>query len=98
MLRVRSPTYIRYNLDPSETWLPNLIHHVYTTPVKDLSFRRLALLFIMLAMGTLVDLNQPNDSPQAEVYHHLARASLCEMNLMDEPSLDLLQTLVSLFI
>lgn len=83
----------QYNLDPSEIWLPNLVHHVYTTPVKELSFRRLSLLFIMMAMGTLVDLNQQNDSPKAELYHHLARASLCEMNLMDEPSLDLLQTL-----
>lgn len=83
----------QYNLDPSETWLPNLVHHVYTTPVEELSFRRLSLLFIMMAMGTLVDLNQRNDSPKAELYHRLARASLCEMNLMDEPSLDLLQTL-----
>ncbi|KAL4080941.1 hypothetical protein J3A83DRAFT_4085274 [Scleroderma citrinum] len=83
----------QYNLDPSETWLPNLVHHVYTTPIKDISFRRLSLLFIMMATGTLVDLNQPNDSPRAEIYHRLARASLCEMNLMDEPSFDLLQTL-----
>lgn len=83
----------QYNLDPSETWLPNLVHHVYTSPVKDISFRRLSLLFIMMAIGTLVDLNQPNDSPRAETYHRLARASLCEMNLMDEPSFDLLQTL-----
>lgn len=49
-----------------------------------------------MAIGTLVDLNQPNDSPRAETYHRLARASLCEMNLMDEPSFDLLQTLVRL--
>ncbi|KIJ62737.1 hypothetical protein HYDPIDRAFT_114430 [Hydnomerulius pinastri MD-312] len=83
----------QYNLDPSETWLPNLVHHVYTTPVQDLSFRRLSLLFIMMSIGLLVDLHQQNESPRAEVYHRLARASLCEMNLMDEPSLDLLQTL-----
>lgn len=83
----------QYNLDPSETWLPNLVHHVYTTPMSSLSFRRLSLLFIMMAIGLLVDLNQQNESPKAEVYHRLARASLCETNLMDEPSLDLLQTL-----
>ncbi|KAG1743311.1 fungal-specific transcription factor domain-containing protein [Suillus paluster] len=83
----------QYNLDPSETWLPNLVHHVYTTPVSSLCFRRLSLLFIMMAIGLLVDLNQQNESPRAEVFHRLARASLCEMNLMDEPSLDLLQTL-----
>ncbi|KAG0700446.1 fungal-specific transcription factor domain-containing protein [Suillus ampliporus] len=83
----------QYNLDPSETWLPNLVHHVYTMPVSSLSFRRLSLLYIMMAIGLLVDLNQQNESPRAEVFHRLARASLCEMNLMDEPSLDLLQTL-----
>jgi hypothetical protein len=62
--------------------------------VASLSFRRLSLLFIMMAIGLLADLNQQNESPRAEVFHRLARASLCEMNLMDEPSLDLLQTLV----
>lgn len=84
----------RYNLDPSETWLPNLVHHVYTTPVQDLCFRRLSLLFIMMSIGLLVDLNQQNEPPRADLYHRLARASLCEMNLMDEPNLDLIQTLV----
>ncbi|KAF8843214.1 hypothetical protein BDN67DRAFT_964572 [Paxillus ammoniavirescens] len=83
----------QYNLDPSETWLPNLVHHVYTTPLQDLCFRRLSLLFIMMSIGLLVDLNQQNESPRADVYHRLARASLSEMNLMDEPNLDLLQTL-----
>ncbi|KAF8133962.1 hypothetical protein EV363DRAFT_1161363 [Boletus edulis] len=83
----------QYNLDPSETWLPNLVHHVYTTPVQDLCFRRLSLLFIMMSIGLLVDLNQQNEPPRADTYHRLARASLCEMNLMDEPNLDLIQTL-----
>ncbi|KAH7913978.1 fungal-specific transcription factor domain-containing protein, partial [Hygrophoropsis aurantiaca] len=91
--QARSNALWQYNLDPSETWLPNLVHHVYATPVESLNFRRLSLLFIMMSIGLLVDLNQQKESPRAEVYHRLARASLCEMNLMDEPSLDLLQTL-----
>ena len=48
----------------------------------------------MMSIGLLVDLNQKNEPPRADVYHRLARASLCEMNLMDEPNLDLIQTLV----
>lgn len=48
----------------------------------------------MMSIGLLVDLNQQNESPRADAYHRLARASLCEMNLMDEPNLDLIQTLV----
>ena len=97
LFRARFPFFhppTRYNLDPSETWLPNLVHHVYTTPVQDLCFRRLSLLFIMMSIGLLVDLNQKNESPRADLFHRLARASLCEMNLMDEPNLDLIQTLV----
>jgi hypothetical protein len=48
----------------------------------------------MMSIGLLVDLNQKHESPRADLYHRLARASLCEMNLMDEPNLDLIQTLV----
>jgi hypothetical protein len=47
----------------------------------------------MMSIGLLVDLNQKHESPRADLYHRLARASLCEMNLMDEPNLDLIQTL-----
>jgi hypothetical protein len=49
---------------------------------------------MVLAIGTHVDLDQAPGSPTAEAYYHLARASLCEISLLEEPNFDLLQALV----
>jgi|ERR1700674_487108 hypothetical protein len=84
----------RYNLDPSETFIPNLIHHVYTSSLEDFSSRRLALLFMLMAIGLQVDISEQIDAPLAEVYHNLARATVCELPIMEHPDLDLIQTLV----
>lgn len=50
---------------------------------------------MILAIGSLVDLNQAPASPHAEMYHHLARASITAIPLMEEPNFDLLHALVS---
>ncbi|KAF8895147.1 hypothetical protein BD779DRAFT_1608834 [Infundibulicybe gibba] len=42
----------QYNLDASETFLQNLLHHCYTTSIEDLSPRRLALLLMILSIGS----------------------------------------------
>jgi hypothetical protein len=95
---IRYPTIFttgRYNLDPSDTFLPNLLHHVYSSSLEDLSSRRLALLLVVIAFGVQVDDSQPADLPScAEVYYHLARAALCAMPIMEHPDLDLIQALV----
>lgn len=82
-------------MDASETFLQNLLHHCYTTPIEDLSPRRLALLLMILSIGSLVDLRRPLGSLHGEAYHHLARASVCEIPLMEEPDFDVLHALVS---
>lgn len=85
----------QYNPHPSETFFPNLAHHVYTSPTADLSPRRLALLFMILAVGCLVDLDRrPPDSPDAEQYHQFARAALCEIPVMEETNVE---TITALF-
>jgi hypothetical protein len=84
----------RYNLDASETFLPNLLHYCYSTAIEDLSPRRLALLLMVLSIGSLVDLHQPLGSLHGEAYHHLARAAVCEIPLMEEPDFDVLHALV----
>jgi hypothetical protein len=84
----------RYNPHPNETFMPNLRHHVYESPIEDLCPRRLALFFMILAVGCLVDLSQPPDSPIAETYHHLARASLCEIPVMEDTTFDAIVALV----
>jgi hypothetical protein len=86
---------IRFNLDASETFLPNLLNYCYSTPIDALSPRRLALLLMHLSIGSLVDLNRSLGSLHGEAYHHLARAAVCEIPLMEEPDFDVLHALVS---
>ena len=49
---------------------------------------------MVLAIGSLVDLNRPLGSLHGEAYHHLARAAICEIPLMEEPDFDVLHALV----
>ncbi|KAG6889881.1 hypothetical protein C0995_013855 [Termitomyces sp. Mi166 len=83
----------QYHLDASETFLQNLLHHCYSIPIQDLSPRRLALLLMILSIGSLVDLSRPLGSLYGEAYHHLARAAVCEIPLMEEPDFDVLHCL-----
>ena len=50
---------------------------------------------MVLSFGSLVDLERPLGSLHGEAYHHLARASVCEIPLMEEPDFDTLHALVS---
>jgi hypothetical protein len=74
--------------------MPNLINHVYANSLEDLSSRRLALLYILMAIGLQVDVSQRVDNPRADVYHALARATICETPIMEHPDMDLMHTLV----
>jgi hypothetical protein len=85
--------FFRYNLEHSDTFLQNIIHHVYN-PMECPCSRRMAILCMVLAIGCRVDTNQPANSPNAEVYHHLARAAISEVPVFHEPSLDVLHGLV----
>lgn len=49
---------------------------------------------MVLSIGSLVDLNKPLGNLYGEAYHHLARASVCEIPLMEEPDFDTLHALV----
>ena len=84
----------QYNPHPSSTFYPNLAYHCYTATSSSLSPRRLALLFMVLAVGCLVDLNREPDHPDAEKYHQLARACLCEVPVMEDTNVE---TITALF-
>lgn len=56
---------------------------------------QLALMFIVLAIGSLMDLARPAYNIEAEKYHQLARAALFQSPLFEEPTLNAVQTLVS---
>lgn len=51
---------------------------------------------MILSIGSLVDLNKPLGNLYGEAYHHLARAAVCEIPLMEEPDFDTLHALVRL--
>lgn len=59
----------QYHLDSSATFSQNLLHHCYTTPTAELGPRRLALLLMLLAIGSVVDLRVP--SAEIDQRHHL---------------------------
>uniref|UniRef100_A0A8H7XP52 Xylanolytic transcriptional activator regulatory domain-containing protein n=1 Tax=Psilocybe cubensis TaxID=181762 RepID=A0A8H7XP52_PSICU len=85
----------QYNPHPSSTFYPNLAYHCYSSPTENLSPRRLSLLLMILAVGCLVDIpNREPDHPDAEKYHQLARASLCEIPVMEETNVE---TITALF-
>ncbi len=88
-------TLPRFNLDSSETFLPDLLNCCYSPPIELLNPRRLALLLMHLSIGSLVDQTRPLSSLNGEAYHHLASAAVCEISLMEEPDFDVLQALVS---
>jgi hypothetical protein len=54
---------------------------------------RLSLLFIVFAIGSLVDTRIPAYNLEAEKYHQLARAALFRNGLFDEPSNHVVQAL-----
>ena len=66
--------------------------------IEELSPRRLGLLLMLLSIGSTVDLTRPIGSLHGEAYHHLARAALSEIPLMEEPDFDLLHALVCIYL
>ncbi|KAJ7257895.1 fungal-specific transcription factor domain-containing protein [Mycena haematopus] len=54
----------------------------------------LAVLYMVLAVGTLVDLQMPAHSPEATEYYQLGRAALAIDSVLEEPSIPGIQALV----
>jgi len=55
---------------------------------------RLSLLFMVLAVGSLMNTALPAYSLEAEKYNQLARATLFHFSVIDNPTLTSVQTLV----
>ncbi|KAJ7173815.1 fungal-specific transcription factor domain-containing protein [Mycena filopes] len=54
---------------------------------------RLSLMFIVLAIGSLMDISQPAYNLEAEKYHQLARAALFLHSFFDQPTINAVQSL-----
>jgi len=66
-------------------------------PITDepLDAHRLSLLFMVLAIGSLMNTALPAYNLDAEKYHQLARAALFHFSFLDNPTLHAIQSLVS---
>ncbi|KIJ61993.1 hypothetical protein HYDPIDRAFT_115133 [Hydnomerulius pinastri MD-312] len=54
---------------------------------------KLSLMFMILAIGSLMDIQQPAYNIEAEKYHQLARATLFQSSLFEDPTISAVQTL-----
>jgi hypothetical protein len=55
---------------------------------------RLSLMFMVLAIGSLMNTSLPAYNLEAEKYHQLARAALFQHSIFDEPTINAVQALV----
>ncbi|TFK26171.1 hypothetical protein FA15DRAFT_637937 [Coprinopsis marcescibilis] len=62
-------------------------------PEEPIVYHRLSLLFMVLAIGSLMNTTLPAYNLEAEKYHQLARAALFHSSLFDEPTLNAVQAL-----
>ncbi|KAJ7453953.1 fungal-specific transcription factor domain-containing protein [Mycena galericulata] len=58
------------------------------------SSHNLSVLYMVLALGTLLDLSMPAHSPEATEYYQLARAALAIDSVLEEPSIAGIQALL----
>ncbi|TFY79464.1 hypothetical protein EWM64_g4544, partial [Hericium alpestre] len=86
--QTRENAFWQYSPDTSENFLADLLEHIYASPLPGLCPRRMSTLFMVLALGSLVDLQRDMDRGQAERYYQLARAALCELPILEDTSVD----------
>lgn len=63
-------------------------------PDEPVIYHRLSLMFMVMAIGSLMDHSLPAYSLEAEKYHHLAKAALFHNSIFDEPTINAVQALV----
>ncbi|KAK2465637.1 hypothetical protein APHAL10511_002181 [Amanita phalloides] len=64
------------------------------TPLDATMSHRLAILYMVLALGTMLDLDRPFNSPETMHYYQLARAALSLESVLEEPSASAVQALL----
>ncbi|EJF63429.1 hypothetical protein DICSQDRAFT_55510 [Dichomitus squalens LYAD-421 SS1] len=75
--------------------VPNMVHSVYNANTATLNPHRLSYFLIILAIGVCVDQRRSHRawSHDAERFHQLSRAALCETSVINEPSIDAINAL-----
>lgn len=70
--------------------------HVYNISSISVSVDKLSLLFVVLALGTLLDLTKPYDIRSTEPYYQLGKAAFCLEPLIEAATIPTIQALVSI--
>ncbi|KIL65532.1 hypothetical protein M378DRAFT_161851 [Amanita muscaria Koide BX008] len=87
-----------YNPISPQSFNNDIFGHFYDVnacPLSDdpISCHRLSVMFMVLAIGSLMDTNLPAYNTNAEVYHQLAKAALFHDSFIDNPTLTAVQAL-----
>ena len=93
-LNLTSP-FLRYNPISEKDYL-EIFRHVYDPDSfnEQIPAQNLGLFCLVLAIGTLVDLERPAHSPEAMAFYHLARSALSIDSVLEEQSITAIQALV----
>lgn len=92
--------FLRYNPISMDTFDTQVYVSFYNSDSNQLAedpalAHKLALLFMVLAIGSLMNTALPAYNLEAEKYHQLARAALFHTSIFDAPTLHSVQALVS---
>ncbi|KAF8661287.1 hypothetical protein AX16_001386 [Volvariella volvacea WC 439] len=100
-LRASYYTYAAWMYNPiSSEWLNNEICTQFYDPAVQAQLtddrtvsQRLSLMFLVLAIGSLMEMSSQAYNVDAEKYHQLARAALFRYSFFDDPSITAVQAL-----
>ncbi|KXN81523.1 hypothetical protein AN958_04460 [Leucoagaricus sp. SymC.cos] len=87
--------YNPISMDTFDTQVHSTFYHSGTNQLADESAlpHKLSLLFMVLAIGSLMNTSLPAYNLEAEKYHQLARAALFHTSIFDTPTLHAVQAL-----
>lgn len=88
----------RYTPIPDAEFYSTVLSRIYDQPISidqdPVDSHRLAVLYMVLALGTLFDLDQPYLSVEATQYYQLARAALSLDSVLEHQTIPAIQALV----
>jgi len=90
----------RYTPIPETEFYETIFRPVYDPDAayhEPIGSHSLAVLYMILALGTLLDLERPAHSPESTQYYQLGRAALTLDSVLEEQSIPGLQALVSMW-